>query len=387
MRKSYLEARQTGLSFRGPEQTSSTTAFRKDTLNTGSTLPPQSVVASPRLSSSSLNEGGGRQRLDAMERLDWLVQRASNSNCPVLIRGETGTGKERIAEALHLRGPRADAPMIAVNCAALPEALAESLLFGHEKGAFTGAESHRAGFFEAARGGTLFLDEVGELPLRQQASLLRAVENRRAMRIGAVRETKFDARVVAATNRDLEAAVACATFRADLLYRLSTISLRVPPLRERRGELADLAAELLEELRRDSAGPTVALTRAAIDTLQAYDWPGNIRELRNVLEQARLICQSNFIDAEDIAALLGETAPNGVGSTGSNALCMSAVNPGTGAAELDFRGQVRAFEARLITDALISCGGNQTAAARLLRIPLRTLAYKLRSAGHQYGSA
>ncbi len=214
-----------------------------------------------------------------------LVRLAAGSDVPVLLTGETGTGKSHLARCVHYLGPRSERPFVAVNCAALPESLAESELFGHEKGAFTGALGSRRGVFELAEGGTVFLDEIGAMPVALQPKLLGVLEDFTVRRVGGERERPVDARVLAATNRDLEGAVRDGGFRSDLYYRLGVLEVNVPPLRERPGDMDPLCRHLL----RDICGREVALEPAEIERLSGYGWPGNVRELRNVLERAVLV--------------------------------------------------------------------------------------------------
>ena len=227
---------------------------------------------------------------EAAKRLRAMIQRVAATEANVLIQGESGTGKELVAQAIHFGGKRAHRPFVAVNCGAMPADLIESELFGHEKGAFTGAEAAKPGLIEEAQGGTVFLDEVGELPLATQAKLLRVLEQRELQRVGGLKPRPIDVRFVAATNRDLEAEVAAGRFRQDLLYRLNGASLRVPPLRERTTEIAPLA-RLFAARAAASVGLTVQpeLTAEALTRLEAYSWPGNIRELRNAIERAVLL--------------------------------------------------------------------------------------------------
>jgi transcriptional regulator with GAF, ATPase, and Fis domain len=224
----------------------------------------------------------------AIRALMARVEKLANSEVTVLIMGETGSGKERVAEALHLSSRRAQGPLVVVDCGSLPPTLIESELFGHERGAFTGATGQVKGAFERADGGTLFLDEIGELPLDLQAKLLRATESRTVRRLGGSRTLSVDVRLVAATNRDLALEVQRGRFREDLYYRLAVVSLTVPPLRERLEDIPLLAVHLLREMRRD---PASVLTVDSLATLQSYNWPGNVRELRNSLERAATLME------------------------------------------------------------------------------------------------
>jgi DNA-binding NtrC family response regulator len=300
-------------------------------------------------------------RASAMERVRELVRRAAKSELPVLLVGETGVGKELLARAIHEGGSRSAGPFVAQNCGAITETLAESILFGHEKGAFTGALARATGVFEAASGGTLFLDKVGELPPAMQTRLLRVIEQREVTRVGATRPTPIDTRLVTATHRDLDAMVASGTFRADLLYRLDVIRVRVPPLRERLDELPELVEQLLSEL--DPSG-TVRLDGGAERALTLHEWPGNVRELRNVIGRALTLRSGDLLRVDD----LGLPAPDPRGSG-------------------PLRGAVSDTERAAILAALEATGGNRTHAAARLGIARRTLLYKLERLGITYPTA
>jgi two-component system response regulator AtoC len=311
----------------------------------------------------------------AMRALYQVAQQIAASPISVLILGETGAGKELLAEALHRFSPRAAQPFLRLHCASLSESLLESELFGHEKGAFTGAVRAKPGLLETAHGGTIFLDEVGELPLAFQVKLLRVLEDRKVLRVGAVTPRAIDVRVVAATNRDLEAAVKAGTFRADLFFRLNGMSLTIPPLRERKSEIAPLA-ERFAWLAGRQLGRTVPprLSPAVLARLERYHFPGNIRELRNVIERAVALCSKDTIGEDNLPrALLDGTAP------------AVALPPPVSerTAELDpppraeLRKAIEAVERQRIVDALDKCAGNQTHAARLLGISRRTLVNRL----------
>jgi DNA-binding NtrC family response regulator len=296
----------------------------------------------------------------AKELLD-LIDRVAPRDVSVLVTGESGTGKELVARRLHAKSARAAGRFVAVNCAALPEALAESELFGHEKGAFTGADRQRQGRFEEAGGGTLFLDEVGDLPPALQAKLLRVLEERVVRRLGGAADIPVDVRLVAATNRDLSAAVADGGFREDLYFRLAVVTVSLPPLRGRPGDIPVLARHLVADLAARHHLPLPELDPAVLAALQRHQWPGNVRELRNVLERALIVRAGAAIRAEDVTPAI-----------------VAAPSPGeVGAMPLDR--EVREREALL--EALRRAGGNRQEAARLLDVSVRTLYYRLRRFG------
>ncbi|MFQ3580508.1 MAG: sigma-54 dependent transcriptional regulator [Chloracidobacterium sp.] len=246
----------------------------------------------------------------ALQEVGRRLQQVAPTDATVLLLGESGVGKELFARAIHHLSRRRQEPFVAVNCAAIPETLVENELFGHEKGAFTGADGRQVGKFELARGGTLFLDEIGELPLIVQAKFLRALEARTITRIGGTQEISVDARIVAATNRDLAAAVAAKIFREDLFYRLAVFTLEIPPLRERREDIPALAAHFAEKYGREIRRRKLTLSPAALQALQAYDFPGNIRELENCIERACILCEGTTLEPEDLR-LPTATPPTG----------------------------------------------------------------------------
>jgi transcriptional regulator with PAS, ATPase and Fis domain len=295
----------------------------------------------------------------------------------VLLTGETGVGKEVLARFIHERSGRSG-PLVSVNTAALPESLVESELFGHERGAFSGALQAKVGLVEAAHGGTLFLDEIGDLPLALQAKLLRVLEERAVRRLGATVERKVDVRVIAATHRDLERAVAEGTFRRDLLFRVNAATLVIPPLRERAVEIEPLALELLRDLAERATPPRRpwGLSAEATALLRAYPWPGNIRELRNVVERGAAL-------APEAAALLPEHLPEHVRSPRARPASDAPRGPADGPPPPsgDVRGALADYERRRILDALDQVQGNQSQAAKLLGLPRRTLAYKMARLG------
>ena len=297
----------------------------------------------------------------AMRKLLELAGRAAGGNSTVLVTGESGTGKEVLARAVHRMSSRSEAPFVAVNCAAIPENLLESELFGHLRGAFTGATQDRPGLFEAADGGTLLLDEIGELPPALQAKLLRVLEEGEIRRVGDQRTRAVDVRVVAATARELEEAVRQGAFRQDLFYRLNVIRLHLPPLRERPEDVPALVTRFAQEAARRLGRP-VSLTPRAMARLCEHPWPGNARELRNALERAATLAGHERLDADDFD--LGSHAGNGKAADGT-----------------DLKGEVEAVEATVIRRALAQAGGNRREAAQHLGVSLRTLFYKIRKYG------
>ena len=290
-----------------------------------------------------------------------LTDRAAATDVTILVHGESGTGKELLARRIHRRSRRADGPFVAVNCAAIPESLAESELFGHERGAFTGAESRREGRFEQAGGGTLFLDEVGELPEAIQATLLRVLEDRTVERVGGGRSVPVDVRLVAATNRDLEAEVEAGRFRTDLFFRLNVVPVWLPPLRERTGDLELLVPALVEQLAARLGTPARQVEPEAMAALVAHPWPGNVRELRNVLERALIISPGDTIGPSDLPRLSSQDGGSDAG--GSRPLSLEA------------------RERQAILEALERSGGHRQRAAELLGISVRTLYTRLREYG------
>ena len=308
----------------------------------------------------------------AMREVARLVRRVGPTDVSVLVTGESGTGKELVARALHAESARAARPFVALNCSALPAELVESTLFGHVKGAFTGADRDREGLFEAADGGTLFLDEVGDLALPAQAKLLRALEERQVLRVGAARPVGVDVRVVAATHQPLERMVAEGRFRADLLFRLQVVTLQLPPLRERRGDVPALAVHFVAEFAARHRRPVTALGESARRALLAYDWPGNVRELRNALERAVVLADGEAVEASDLpAALLGAAAP---------LRPADAALAGLGLAEARARA-LDAFDRAFLAAALVRHGGNISRTARALGLHRQSLQKLLRRLG------
>jgi transcriptional regulator with GAF, ATPase, and Fis domain len=298
------------------------------------------------------------------------LERVAPATTTVLLRGETGTGKELFARALHDRSSRSG-PLVKVNCAAIPTSLVESELFGHERGAFTGAMQRRVGRFELAHGGTLFLDEVGELPLEAQAKLLRALQEREIERVGGTRAIPVDARIVAATNRDLAADVKAGRFRADLFFRLNVFPIEVPPLRERREDIPLLVEAFLRSLARRLGTTSKTIDDDALAYLQAYDWPGNVRELQNVLERASILARTDQVGVGDLPEL----------TSSDETTKAEPATPSMGGADLSLKERVNAYERSLVADALKRAQNNQSEAARLLRMSRATLQYKLKVLG------
>jgi two-component system NtrC family response regulator len=296
-----------------------------------------------------------------MQEVLALVSRVAPSDATVLIRGESGTGKELIARAIHFNSPRAEKPLVTLNCAAIPEQLLESELFGHEKGAFTGATAQRRGRFETADGGTIFLDEIGDLSPALQVKLLRVLQEREFERLGSSRSITVDVRVLAATHRNLEEALKAGTFREDLYYRLNVVTIQIPPLRERREDIPPLLEHFLEKFAKKNRQPVPGLTAAARDALLKYEYPGNVRELENMVERAVLLCRGSVIDLEDLPA----TARPG-----------SRDPDATPAGPLP--DVLEAIERQAIRAALARHDGVQTRAADELGISERVLRYKMK---------
>jgi two-component system response regulator AtoC len=300
----------------------------------------------------------------AMREALEMVGRVADRPTTVLVTGESGTGKEVIARALHRASPRAARPFVAVNCAAIPESLIESELFGHVRGAFTGATTDKSGLFEQADGSTLLLDEIGELPLALQPKLLRALQEGEIRRVGDARTRRVDVRVVAATARDLEAEVRAGRFREDLFYRLNVVTIRLPALRDRPEDIAPLARQFVSQLGH-RFGRVLTLAPEATAWLEQQPWPGNVRQLENAIERAAVLSDGGALEPADFA-----------GDRGSG-----AVGPGEGARTGTLRDAVESAEREAIRAALAAAGGNRRTAASRLGVSLRTLFYKMSRLG------
>jgi Nif-specific regulatory protein len=296
-----------------------------------------------------------------MRQIYEQVTQVAPTNTTVLIRGESGTGKELIAHAIHYSSLRAKKPFVKVSCAALPESLIESELFGYEKGAFTGAEARKKGRFELAEGGTLFLDEIGDVNLATQVKLLRVLQQREFERVGGTETVKANVRLVAATNKDLERAIAASTFREDLYYRLNVFTMFVPPLRERKADLLLLVDHFLEKFAREHHRNIRRISTPAIDMLASYHWPGNVRELENTLERAVLMCDGQVIHGHHLPPSLQTAEASGT------------------VTRVSLKEAVSAYEKDLIQDALKTTRGNCAKAARLLDTTERIINYKVRA--------
>ena len=322
------------------------------------------------------NEEAGQELLgdsSAMENLRQLIRKVARTQATVLIAGESGTGKELVARALYRESPRAAAPFIKLNCAAIPENLIESEFFGHEKGAFTGAMTKREGRFELAHGGTILLDEISEISPNVQAKLLRVLQERELERVGGNRTIKVDVRVIATTNRNLEHSVEKKEFRQDLFFRLNVVPIHVPPLRERMDDVPKLAEEFMRRFSRKHGTHARGLSEAAMKTLKAHSWPGNVRELQNVVERAVILCSENGLIEPEHLGMVSRPAASGA----------TAGQFAPAEVPTDSKGQplpLAEIEKRHILHMVDFCKGNRTQAAKLLGVSIRTLRNKL----HEY---
>jgi len=331
--------------------------------------PGALVMAAKAAPPQARGEGDLIVAAPAMRRIYALVDRIADSSLSVLILGETGVGKEVVAEAIHTRSGRRAGPIVKINCASLPENLLESELFGHERGAFTGADRRKIGFFEAAAGGSIFLDEIGEMAPALQAKMLRVLERKVITRVGGTDEIPVDVRIIAATHRDAEAEVRAGRFREDLYFRLAGFTLAVPPLRDRVEEIIPLAQHFARRVAEELGQPAPQLSEDAQLALRSHDWPGNVRELRNALERAVVVQTSGTISAEDL--------PERVFDAGRRARPPLP----DGSIRDHLRDQLADLERAAIVEALEQFGGNQTRTAQRLGISRRALIYKMERLG------
>jgi Nif-specific regulatory protein len=299
----------------------------------------------------------------SMRQVYEQIAQVAGTNTTVLIRGESGTGKELVAHAIHYNSPRAKKPFVKVSCAALPDTLIESELFGYEKGAFTGAQNRKPGRFELAEGGSLFLDEIGDLNLTTQIKLLRVIQAREFERLGSTQTVKINVRLITATNKNLEKAVADGSFREDLFYRLNVYTIFIPPLRERKPDVMALADHFLEKYNKEHGKSIKRISTPAIDMLMSYHWPGNIRELENAVERAVLICDGNVIHGHHLPPTLQTAEASGT------------------MVKVSLSDAMASYERDLIQDVLKSTRGNRSRAARLLNTTERILNYKVKKHG------
>jgi two-component system, NtrC family, response regulator AtoC len=323
----------------------------------------------------------GRFRLvgqsPAIRQIYAVVEKVANTPSTVLISGESGTGKELIARALHENSNRHAGPFIKINCAAIPKTLMESELFGYDKGAFTGAVGAKPGRFELAHGGTLFLDEIGEIPVEMQVKLLRVLQESEFERVGGIKTIKVDVRLVTATNRDLLEEIGAGNFREDLFYRLNVVPIQIPPLRERREDIPLLADHFIAKFNERLKKQIVAISPEAVEQLVAYNWPGNIRELENLMERTILFCEGPEIHVSDLPPeIVGATLPPSGAVAGDE-----ASRPAAGSLKEAVRAETERVERELIQRALDATGGNVTQAARKLKISRKSLQTKMKELG------
>jgi two-component system response regulator PilR (NtrC family) len=354
----------------GPEATApARPGAAPDAAAAASPLPARAEAALARLVGDSAPMHAVKQR----------IARVARGMAPVLVRGESGTGKELIARALHASSHRADGPLVAVNCGAIPENLLESEFFGARKGAYTGSVADREGYFQAARGGTLFLDEIGDLPLSMQSKLLRAIQERSVRPIGSAQEEAVDVRIVSATHRDLAADVREGRFRQDLFYRLNVIEIAVPPLRERREDLPALCAALLERIAHESGMAAPVLSAEALAQLAAQPLAGNVRELENLLHRAVALSDGDTLQLDAaVAALPADTMPPGTDAAPAPSPAAQAAAPHAPAPmPEDLQAYLDAREREILVRALTENRFNRTAAAAQLGISLRQIRYRI----------
>ncbi len=319
----------------------------------------------------------GRYRFDniigtsqAMQQVFTRMEKVTATDSTILILGASGTGKELVAKAIHYNGPRKDKPFVAINCGAIPAELLESELFGHIKGAFTGAVADQPGKFETANGGTIFLDEIGDMPLQLQMKLLRVLQEHEFERVGSHQKINIDIRLISATNVDLQEQVKSGYFRNDLYYRLNVIPIRLPPLKERRGDIPQLARYFMEKICREMKRPLIHIGDDAMRAMEAYDWPGNVREMENVIERTVALTDSTLINCDDL--------PQDIGKPGSAAVFSAPLVTGDG---IDMNRTVAEMEKAMIMQALSLGQGVKARAAELLHINRTTLVEKIKRLG------
>jgi DNA-binding NtrC family response regulator len=359
------------------------------------------VLAENMVLREELAEKRGAPRIvgedPALRQVLQQLHRAAVTDATVLLEGESGTGKELFARALHVLSPRQDGPFIAINCAAIPETLLETELFGHEKGAFTGASNRKPGRFEMAHRGTLFLDEIGDLPLTLQAKILRALEEKRFERVGGTQSLHVDVRVVAATNRNLKARVADRQFREDLYFRLSVFPVQIPPLRERTDDVLRLAHHFVERICRDVNKKTLMLSEAAIEELRGYSWPGNVRELQNCIERAVILTEGDTILPRHLSLSFRQPGPplTPAPAPAHGTMLANGLPPASATAssspwdQIDLSGTMSEalrristeVERRKIEQALKDARGNRMAAADALQVGFKALGTRMRQLG------
>ena len=340
-------------------------------------LERSSMLREVRLLRRELGRGGRMGPMvgksPAMVQLYHLIEQVAPTNASVLLTGESGTGKEVVARTIHESSPRKGAPFVGLNCSAIPESLLESELFGHERGAFTGATAARPGCFELATGGTIFLDEIGEMPVNLQKKLLRVLEERHVRRLGGRVEVEVDIRIISATNADIQELMRTGAFREDLYYRLNVFTLDLAPLRERLGDIPLLAHQFLRQLAAENDKPIHGFSEESLELLNDHDWPGNVRELRNAVERAVVVCQGNEIEIHHLPATLRPRhRPAGIdgdGNGGGGGRPGVRVAPGS---------SLEDAERSIILHTLDQTGGNKTRAAGILGISTKTLHLKLK---------
>jgi DNA-binding NtrC family response regulator len=355
-----------------------TKPFQLDTLSSAVRVAAERAIARKR---PVVNGNGARKtqiitESPAMRRVLEQVRAIAPFNTTVLITGETGTGKEVIARAIHEQSPRRDRPFVAMNCAAVPEQLLEDELFGHVKGAFTGAHTSREGRFEQAQGGTLFLDEIGDMSLPLQAKLLRVLQEREFERLGSSRTVRVDVRIIAATSADLEQRIANGQFRSDLYYRLNVVHLKLPPLKDRPADIRPLAEHLLRSFCQTTGLPLKAISDEAWQAIMSYRWPGNVRQLQNAMERAAVLSgERTKITLEDLPEEVRGGAATGISPISASAALAEAAIPDEG---LNFEAVVSQVERELLLQSLAKTNGNKMQAAKLLNMKRTTFVEKLK---------